>query len=473
MAEDDTETAGEIDGLRRALSLLEARLETFEQWRALRQLDEREKNGQPLEGIDGVLFRGRLVQSLAQSSRDWRAYVRIEEAIGHLRGPMRIEQGILKETAGFSVQSQAMGVVKPTLPGTAASQQPAPAPSALQSGKTAEPDAASGNATAASADPQRLRVKIRAGSLQVPLPPATSIHAILGPPSAPPRLAPPAGPTALPPVAALRPRPLLRRDEAEGLTAARPGTDLPDSRSPRSVLQRIRVVSKTATPSIRPEIGANPSGIDIPDATAPPLTESVPLQVSAGAALVQPMKEARTLPGEPAAVVPPAPGNPAAQARDASAGAEPEQRRLDALEAQLERLIDKSASWPHPLDAARGASHTATPRALEPDTGGELDVDEAEVTIVRLAEPEAVFQVLPETREDRASHRSPRVQAEAAELANSEISGDTDRDLDKDDYTGHRLDLEEASVEIIVSHPAASDARDESARHHGETSGNN
>ena len=62
---------------------------------------------------------------------------------------------------------------------------------------------------------------------------------------------------------------------------------------------------------------------------------------------------------------------------------------------------------------------------------------------------------------------------EAAELANSEISGDTDRDLDKDDYTGHRLDLEEASVETIVSHPAASDARDESALHHGETSGNN
>ena len=63
----------------------------MEEWRALRQLDERERNGNPLEGIDGVLFRGRLVQKLTETSRDWRAYVRIEEAIGQLRGPARLE----------------------------------------------------------------------------------------------------------------------------------------------------------------------------------------------------------------------------------------------------------------------------------------------------------------------------------------------------------------------------------------------
>ena len=466
MAEDDTETAGEIDALRGALARLETRLEAFEQWRALRQLDEREKNGQPLEGIDGVLFRGRLVQSLAQSSRDWRAYVRIEEAIGHLCGPMRIEQGILKEAAGFSIRPQAAAMVPRALPLVTAGQHPAPDPAAIPAGKAAEPDAPSDNAAAAHVDSQRLRVKIRAGSLQVLMPPSTSIQAIVGSPSASTPPATSVGAT-LPPVAALRPRPVLQIDEAEGLTAARPETGPLDPQSPRSVLQRIRVVSKSAAPLSRAAIGSNPSGFQVPNAAALLQSEGEPPPVLTGAAL-QSMTEKIELPGTSPAIVPSAGGNPPAPARNVPAGAEPGQTRLDALEAQLEQLIDKSASWPHPLDAARGASHTATPMALEPDTAGELDVDEAEVTIVRLAKSEVVLHLHPGTREEQAPPRHPQVMPEAAEPANSVVSEGPDQNLNQDDYAGYRLDLEEASVEIIVLDPASNNARDEIVRHHGE-----
>ena len=59
-----TDAAGELALLRRVLVEIESRLEPVEEWRALRQLDDRERNGNPLDGIDGVLFRGRLVQKL-------------------------------------------------------------------------------------------------------------------------------------------------------------------------------------------------------------------------------------------------------------------------------------------------------------------------------------------------------------------------------------------------------------------------
>ena len=113
------------------------------------------------------------------------------------------------------------------------------------------------------------------------------------------------------------------------------------------------------------------------------------------------------------------------------------QQRLDALETELGQLIDRSATWPHPLDARRPVSlaHQPAP-TLEPDTAVELDVDEAEVTIVRLAEPEATIREYPIRPPPRV--KPPKPEPEPDERPNGE------------DYAGYRLELEEASVEIIV-----------------------
>ncbi len=92
----------EIAALRMVLGSLELTLERVEAWRALRQLDERESSGQPLQSVDGVLFRGRLLRQLESESRAWRAYRRIEEAIEQLLGgeaaPVVAEEGTVART---------------------------------------------------------------------------------------------------------------------------------------------------------------------------------------------------------------------------------------------------------------------------------------------------------------------------------------------------------------------------------------
>ncbi len=75
-----------IDLLRKIVPELRGKLEAAEEYRALRQLDERESKNDPLEAIDGVLLRGRLAQHLERTNRYWRALVRIEAAIAELEG---------------------------------------------------------------------------------------------------------------------------------------------------------------------------------------------------------------------------------------------------------------------------------------------------------------------------------------------------------------------------------------------------
>ena len=423
MAEDNV--TGDIELLRRVLSALEQRLEALEQWRALRQLDERERNGNPLEGIDGVLFRGRLVQGLAQSSRDWRAYVRVEEAIGHLQGAARLEQGILAVPSRFEAA-----------PAVVAKREPSPAqPNGLASEW-------SGGDTDAQ-DVQRLRVKVRAGSLLVS---PTPIQAILN------QTRPLSnGRGEIPAVAKLSPRPSISLDD---MVADQPGDVrasalvAADLRSPRSVLQRIRVIAKSAGPAVRTAV---PAGIPEADAQQallgaplPPILhegpELTPQNTGTTGAADQPAAAAGaqhpSVPQQEAGIEPPV------TAATGSIAADREQR-LDALETELGQLIDKSASWPHPLDARRPVLPTA-PSAhhvapgLEPDTAIELDVDEAEVTIVKLAEPEAPAPRMP--IEPPARVKPPRLEPEER--------------LNGEDYAGYRLDLEEASVEIIVPEAA-------------------
>ena len=72
-----------LEGVRRALTL---QLEPHEAWRALRQLDERERLGHALSTIDGGQLRSRLSSQLDQIGPAWRALPAIEEAIRLLSG---------------------------------------------------------------------------------------------------------------------------------------------------------------------------------------------------------------------------------------------------------------------------------------------------------------------------------------------------------------------------------------------------
>ena len=461
-----SETAAELPLLRRAHAEIEARLEAVEEWRALRQLDERERNGNPLEGIDGVLFRGRLVQKLTETSRDWRAYVRIEEAIGQLRGPARLEAGILKETARFEV---AKPVAAAPVTGAIPKASPPPATIEFRRAKgtelTADMPPAATAATAETpddtpeaADQQRVRIKVRAGSSAVSPASATPMPAkavIVAP-------IPPARSTEVPPVAALTPRPLPIEPRSTELCPTA------DPRSPRSVLQRIRVVSKVRSPEASARSGEGNAGLlGAPSApliepamTQPPqVTPKVPplLIPASGSGIGHgpaAMPFADTATGDANGTTGPAAsiaecGSTTTRATEAAT-----ESRLDDLEAELEILIDRSASWPHPLDAHRDrdsddrserALERRPPAMLEPDAPVDLDVDEAEVTIIRHNEP-----VEPGSP---VAARAPEPAAKRLKAAMPDPGADTDasRDIDGSDYAGYHLTLEEASVEIVVS----------------------
>ena len=482
MTEENSNGADELDVLQDVLATLGQRLELIEEWRALRQLDERERNGNPLEGIDGVVFRGRLVQRLAQSSRDWRAYVRIEEAIGHLHGFERLETGILKEPPhfemGYSVAGaerasgldasvgsipQAVSAGIETVEASpvagnrsgsldADAKQPrAPIlpPAPIWPPETARPEVAEPLTENDAQEGQRLRYKVRAGSLPLPNYPPTPIRSILSvavpvqidalPPAAPAFSA--IAPGDVPPVASLRPRPPFSQVERIGASASDGSAN--DPGSPRSVLQRIRVVKRPPQPHSQPQSLA-PA---VPDALAP-LPSSVAIMPVLGniPTSFAPHKHSA------AAATPSASTAAVSDASDVTA-ATGSDKRFDDLEAELGQLIDRSASWPHPLDAIRATSEpgarSVTERAdsagLEPDTAIELEVDEAEVTIVRIATVDVISterqpSLLAEAHRPAAT-TSPRLRA---------IHVADDEGAPRDEYAGSGLDLEEASVEIIV-----------------------
>ncbi len=496
MADEKPIGADVVDTLRAVLAMLGQHLEPFEQWRALRQLDERERNGNPLEGIDGVLFRGRLVQGLAQSSRDWRAYARIEEAIGHLQGPERLETGILKDPSVFAVEPSVavperaakvdatagnvshaavaeFTVVAPNGPGTldeAASRR-------AGSGMQAAPNSSEATGPAVdndALDGQRQRYKVRAGSSPLPHSPLTPIRSIFAalPPLVngstapavsghqavtPNDMPPPDGPrkdvpltnvppTNLPAVASLRPRPRPLPSQAEATVAAASAAAATDGASPRSVLQRIRVVTRTPQPQSLP----------------PAVPEALPSLPSSAAVLPAWANiQGSIVPKNNVAGV----AAPGVAENAAAAGSD---KRLDDLEAELGHLIDRSASWPHPLDVARAGNESSAPSAgervdsagLEPDTASdlelEIEVDEAEVTIVRIAAVERAGIERQQAHQPghQASHHRSTSDAtpdfRAPQVTNGEVASEA---APRDDYAGQLLDLEEASVEIIVPEP--------------------
>ena len=541
MAEDKLTSAGRIDLLRQVLSELGRELEALEEWRALRQLDEREKNGRPLEGIDGVLFRGRLVQGLAQSSRAWRAFVRIEAAIVDLEGPERLEAGILPASAELSVALPAArpkpdfgrtanparladqsAEFQPMVAAAATTIESEPVHSAGSAAARMPEAAASPNLglrpTAIPIDrildtPERLRVKIRVASQALPEPAAAL----------------PLQPTPLPRpvdrrrneklpgdkpgdaavVASLSPRPLnppaglLITDADPGLPAMPSLIDpqidpLIDPKSPRSVLQRIRLISAISPKPVNAKSSAppasEPAGVEPPArCVVEPTTASADLARVNGAHLV--------LNGDRKPATPAMPPDAAPEAADHhSTGSKvgqnkPEQWRVAALESELEQLIDRSTAWTHPLDAARQARAAlrsdlqidaripnAMPTApgalngdwasdtrgasdgapgyrhaqphqtgmLEPETSIDLDVDEAEVTIIVSKEP-----VMSETQQSAAVRLVPPPMAPArrsmpATNANRTTGLDEHGPLNGDDHAAYHLDLEEAAVEIIV-----------------------
>lgn len=468
MAEENSTTANEVDVLRDVLATLGRRLDQVEQWRALRQLDERERNGNPLEGIDGVLFRGRLVQGLAKSSREWRAYVRIEEAIGHLHGPERLETGILKEPPHFEVQPCVANAQWSSAADTSVGHKPRTAPAGtkvagaqpVDGDRSDLPDMADLTADNDAQDGQRQRYKVRAGSLLLPSTPPTPIRAILPAPlplpisKLPPAAAEPPAVNAanIPPVASLRPRPPVDQAEPDRASASDDPPHEPES--PRSVLQRIRIVTRPPQPTRPPQLQ--------PPQSLAPAAQEAPAPLPSSAANLPALAVIPT-PSEAGknTAAGPYPDTPSSTATAAS------EQRLDDLEAELGHLIDRSASWPHPLDAARAAIESDAPfrsvaqradsAGLEPDTSIELEVDEAEVTIVRIARAE---RALTERQRDQPVdvRRPVAVAAPRAGATNGADGNVASREKDvtpRDDYAGSRLDLEEASVEIIIQEPAA------------------
>ena len=566
MAEDTLTNAGRIDLLRQILSELNRELETSEEWRALRQLDEREKNGSPLEGIDGVLFRGRLVRRLAESSRTWRAVVHIEEAIVDLEGPERLEVGMVPSPAEPPIAAPA---TKAKLDLVRAAD---PAPRPDEPSKAVEPAATAAAVTDIAATPlresrsasvpdvatpansgpapipidrildipERLRVKIRAFSQALPEPGAPlPARTVPLPQPADRRLSerlPGDKPGDAAVVASLQLHPQvppaspLVTDANPELTGL---SNVIDQKSPRSVLQRIRLISaispqpalanSTHLAKIAQPVEAAPPAFVLPGqqpavveagASGPPAAKPAAVVALADQSVVDAVLASTGLPNiNGARLALDADHTPAMQSvlREGAiaadghelSGAEvvanqPEQRRLAALESELEQLIDRSAAWTHPLDAARQArtdnrndqhldprspavSRAASSNAhgdwvgdirsvehralrnpdsqpspkgmLEPETSIDLDVDEAEVTITVSTDPISTTAKEPAPARLAVPPISPARRSMAAANGNREPSPGHDDagSLNSGDYAGYHLDLEEAAVEIIVA----------------------
>ncbi len=434
MASDAKMAKGEIEALRQALTALRLQLEPKEEFRALRQLDEREREGRPLESLDGVLFRGRLVRRLEDSSKVWRAYVMIEAAIDQLEGSDVREPGLIAITAP-----------EPFAPiGPPAKAPPSASPTADASTLSVPSDI----------QDKRVRVKVRAASQSMSPPPAsTDDHA---------------QPAHANSARQLPPKPAER--EASGQ---------------RSVLDRIRLVSTigtgAATSGARHESLNGPIGHDgggdiwekrpsdgLPPAIDPVARSPVPLEQPEppGPVATWQATPSSRWQSKPDAQSPQiTPSTPKPLPPDAAMPAPPhsptqpnsERERLDAVEAELARLIDDDVDIRHYGAAGPDRGRDAAGvRSLEPDVfdSTELEFEEAEVTIVRLDDDAAIRkseapEFTPPIEVVAASSRRLTV-APASRLNQKQQKQPHDKQLEIDDDAGHYADVEEAAVEIVI-----------------------
>lgn len=410
----------EIATLRRVQARLIAELEPLEEWRALRELDEREKAGAPHEPVDGVLIRGRLVKQLAARSRAWRAYVMVEAAVAELAGseetePALFVRSVTTPDAWTELPATSDKRVVPVRPASPAAV-PEPVAAASDGPTTFVAKAALQTPSPDSADPsQRMRVKVRAESVAIPasVAKAATITAAPG--------------TTVPTIGA----PAYRSGEAA-------------SAQPRGALDRIRAIDDVEAPG-KCEAPLRPAGIDTAiwgaretPAPAPefeaPVGEAVPhaSMPTAGVSCVPP------------AVSPAIAGGAAVLVRESALSQREatdlvaKEARMQAVETAIDRLADAAVgNSTVPLDnrEARKRRLAAAPDAA--DLGKDLTettAEEAEVVIV--AGPQATVAARDMARE-------------APALPSNQRPAKQETDADPDGHGGH-WDVEEASVEIIV-----------------------
>lgn len=462
-----------IAQLRQILPELRARLEAAEEYRALRQLDERESKHNPLEAVDGVLLRGRLARRLEETNRYWRALVRIEAAIADLEGEDRDEALVPVGHSGTAAEPIGPQEMRRDAEQEAGAdpeitRTPPPKPSGSTSAVTASvaPEAADFGAQVAPRTPAASQAS--SGRISGPMPAAATRTASSG-------------------ASARRPD---ARGASVSVTSPVP-TSLnliagDSSERHRTILDRIRPISSLAGPMGGGEAAAAPNrdviwGRETP-APLPPAIDAPPGSATSDAKLNEDMEPLAALrigavarsraasaiaetgdkhaPTDSVAVQPPV----AARSR---AAADP--NRLDTLERELTRLIKDDGSTVGSPDAQGsefGASHAPPERmaSLESDVRDDLepgpDVEEAEVTIVKLAEPAAESASLAGAeRQARVEIRpAPRLAGRAARALRAESPvGANDEDADVAD---DGLAIEEAVVEIIVPRRSAGDGKD-------------
>lgn len=469
MAGGTSHTPGTIEDLRRALAALAAELDGREEWHALRQLDERERGGDLPHSLDGVLLRGRLVRQLEATSRAWRAYAEIQEAILQLEGPDVLPQqriAAARNADAALVSGAATGA--DGLPGHSPAARPA--------------------ASEAPAEVRRQRVKVRAASL--PLAPSPPSQQTCEPaPSMQPPTQPEASacgvsnqaPEPAPSLGASAPAPQVPADRAADRSAERPVTilapALPDAgpvatvtpaRGP-SILDRIQTIQAITTRRApRPEAtptSPSPGLWGARPARAPAPTTDVAAQ--AGPAE---QGSAESTPGAPQDPVdnrsPRAPRASSSAVPPAGSGANAAER-LDRVEVEIDNFMDEGAAiWTRPLDKAE-IERRRRFRAMDFGANGEdLVPDEAEVTIVRLDHPQVPgpeagpvsepeppgVPVAPAARPARPVQSGDGAAGPRHRQANGV---DYDDGIGGSDYAGYRLDVEEADVEIVVVTPAS------------------
>lgn len=466
----------EAQALREVMAELRLKLEVTEEFRALRQLDERERGGNPLESIDGLLFRGRLVRKLEETNSIWRAYVHIEAALGELETGDRGEPGLLRQAVTQPVTEQPIGppkgpiksadekIVAAALPmpnasegldidttrGSASSferDQVAPRSPSDEPGDDGTIKSIAGEA--------RPRIKVRAAS-QVMAPPVGPSATGPGKRSeSPDRVSPPASeprrpvPWQTPVEAAPVQRSVLERIRLVPTIAAAPTAKLPL----REPAQPDGMWTTRATDGLPPAID------DVPSATQPG-NRPTPDAKSDGIA-VEIRPTARPSPAPWAAPVAPVEPSPTHASRSPAI----DQQRLDALEAEVDRLVEADVEIE---DFGRSAPLPAYD--VLPDADG-VDLEEAEVTIVKLGAPiepaistpaiaspparqATVATPTPSAsrRDDRDAHsrsdQHRRPESVRAPVRVPEQQPIREPDLERDD-NGAYLDVEEAAVEII------------------------
>lgn len=398
-------TKQNIEALRQLLGSMRERLGEREEFRALAQLDKRERTGLSMPSADGLMLRGRLVRQLAETSRLWRAYVHVEAAIAELEGQEHQEPGLISAKP-----------VDDARPGKALMEgigQPTPLPASAAPGED------------------------RAAVARVPAAPppaaASGTRAVLDrirPVSMIANQATVAGANARQSADAGQ----WQRRQSDSLP---PAIDLPAAKSAALPLGEARYALTGCTGAGEP--GAVSSRPERRDAKAPEAAGV--LRRGQSGSGIAPRTE-----------------------RLVEAGTKPtQQTRLDAVEAELERLIDEDFAITRPgyVSPVPDPPREVQLQSLEPDFLEDIgaEVEEAEVTIVTLGVLDDDASGDP--ARNRHGQGVPEASAGAPGMGSSEKNAATAAPRraaprppavqeHDDEMPANPLAVEEAAVEIVI-----------------------